>query len=172
VADLTAQEALEAAKNDAYGERDQLVAALSKMFPASLERHPDEDTEWEDEWRWIVFIELPTGQATWHIHDSELPLFAHLPRETGRTWDGHTTPEKYDRLARLRAATPETTLAEAKLEALEWKNLCEIAEGREGALRRRLAFAEAILDDNHLKTTLEQALEEDEVEARGQAMEP
>ena len=87
-------------KDGAYQERDQLVAALSAMFPASLERHPDGE-EWDDDWRWIVFIDLPTGQATWHIHDSELPMFDHLPRLAGRTWDGNTTPEKYARLAAI-----------------------------------------------------------------------
>jgi hypothetical protein len=95
-------ESLESAKDAAYAERNKLVCALSKLFPSSLERHPDSDTTWEDDWRWIVFIDLPTGQATWHIHDSELAMFAHLPRNTGRTWDGHTTPEKYERLAGLR----------------------------------------------------------------------
>jgi len=88
-------------KDGAYAERDNLVCALSKLFPASLERHPDSDTTWEDDWRWIVFIDLPTGQATWHIHDSELAMFDHLPRFIGREWDGHTTPQKYLRLAAL-----------------------------------------------------------------------
>lgn len=98
--ELQLNEAKEA-KDNAYKERDQLVAALSKLFPASLERHPDEDTTWENDWRWIVFIDLPTGQASWHIHDSELPLFAHLPRRQGRKWDGHSTPLKYKRLNAL-----------------------------------------------------------------------
>lgn len=91
---------LEEWKNRAYSERDKLVAALSKLFPASLELHPENEA-WEDDWRWIVFIDLPTGQATWHIHDSELPMFDHLPRLAGRKWDGHTTEEKYQRLADL-----------------------------------------------------------------------
>ena len=88
-------------KDDAYAERDKLVTALANLFPASLERHPEEDRNWEDDWRWIVFIELPTGQATWHIHDSELPMFDHLQRNAGLKWDGHTTEQKYDRLSRL-----------------------------------------------------------------------
>ncbi len=91
----------EGAKDTAYKERNALVNALCKLFPASLERHPDSDTAWEDDWRWIVFIDLPTGQATWHIHDSEVPAFSHLPRGAGRTWDGHTTEEKYRRLEAL-----------------------------------------------------------------------
>jgi hypothetical protein len=90
-------------KDAAYAERDALVCALSKLFPASLERHPESDTTWDNDWRWIVFIDLPTGQATWHIHDSELGWFDHLKRYTGRQWDGHTTPEKYQRLAAIAA---------------------------------------------------------------------
>jgi len=92
---------IRAQKDGAYGERNRLVAALAKIFPASLERHPDEDESWENDWRWIVFIDLPTGQASWHIHDSELPQFGFLPREQGRRWDGHTTEQKYERLAAL-----------------------------------------------------------------------
>jgi len=93
-------EELEGVKNNAYWERNQLVAALSKLFPASLERHPDSDTAWENDWRWIVMINLPTGQASWHIYDSELPNFNHLHREAENyhSWDGHTTEEKYKRL--------------------------------------------------------------------------
>ena len=93
-------------KDAAYRERDQLVCALSKLFPSSLERHPDTDTTWENDWRWIVFINLPTGQATWHIHDSELGLFGHLQRCTGAKWDGHTTPQKYERIAALEGRAP------------------------------------------------------------------
>lgn len=90
---------LESQKNQAYAERNRLVAALSKLFPASLERHEGEN--WEDDWRWVVYIDLPTGQASWHIHDSELELFQHLERNTGRKWDGHSPEEKYKRLEQL-----------------------------------------------------------------------
>ncbi len=37
-----------------YAERDQLVVALSKLFPAHLCRHVGAD--WEDEWRNIVCV--------------------------------------------------------------------------------------------------------------------
>lgn len=94
------RDALKAAKDQAYAERNKLVAALSKFLPAWLERHPEHE-EWEDDWRWTVFIDGPTRQMTWHIHDSELPLFDHLPRSNSHRWDGHTTEEKYERLAAL-----------------------------------------------------------------------
>lgn len=90
----------EESKNNAYRERDALVCALSKLFPAHLARHPDTDLEWENDWRWIVFIELPTGQASWHIHDSEREMFNHL--EVGENnWDGHNNERKYKRLSAL-----------------------------------------------------------------------
>jgi len=116
------------AKDAAYTERDKLVCALSKLFPSALERHPESDTTWENDWRWIVFIDIPVReyltygdqrngpgphfkdeikQVTWHIHDSELSMFDHLPRFTGRAWDGHTTPQKYLRLTSIRARDAE-----------------------------------------------------------------
>ena len=85
-------------KNNAYSERNQLVAALSKLFPSHL---------WNEGWRWIVCIELPAGQASWHIHDGEIGLFEHLS-ERPNNWDGHTTEEKYERLNKL---TPKVETA-------------------------------------------------------------
>jgi hypothetical protein len=52
-----------------------------------------------------VFVQLPAGQASWHIHESELGWFDHLERRAGNSWDGHTTPEKYERLGSLEAGT-------------------------------------------------------------------
>lgn len=95
--------AARAQKDGAYRERDMLVAALSKSYPSHLARHPDSDTTWEDAWRHIVCVHLPTGQATWHLHDSEWFLFTHLTyREPACPgWDGHGTTEKYARLSSL-----------------------------------------------------------------------
>lgn len=45
-----------------------------------------------------MFIDLPTGQVSWHVHDSELALFDFLPTSDQRCWDGHSTDEKYERL--------------------------------------------------------------------------
>lgn len=87
-------------KDGAYRERDMLVCALSKLFPSYLARHSGADKEWENDWRWIVYIELPTGQVSWHIHDSEREWFNHLQvRENN--WDGHNSERKYERLQAL-----------------------------------------------------------------------
>ena len=103
---LEREKALTEQKDGAYSERNKLVAAMSKLFPSWLEDHDAADTVWENDWRKIVFIELPTGQASWHIHDSELPMFAHLSHLCGNSWDGHTNDEKYARLAALSALNP------------------------------------------------------------------
>ncbi len=94
-------ENLDTRLNAVYKERNTLVALLSSILPSSLERHDESDENWEDDWRWIVFVMLPGGkQASWHIHDSDLKMFSHVTRrDTKRfVWDGHTTEEKYDRV--------------------------------------------------------------------------
>jgi hypothetical protein len=89
-------------RNDAYAERNQVVigfarACLALGLPVFMAKHDPADTSWEDDWRNLIVIELPTGQITWHFHDSEAHLWADLP--TGEhQWDGHDTPEKYRRV--------------------------------------------------------------------------
>ena len=94
-------ERLEAAKDGAYLERNQVVAALSKCFPSVRTRTAIEG--WSEDWHGCVYIELPTGQVSWHFHDSQAYLFDHLPQQRIE-WDGHDTPEKYRRLAALDVA--------------------------------------------------------------------
>ena len=110
-------------KDQAYSERNRLVAALSKLFPSHLSRHPESEV-WDNDWRWIVCIHIPTDsdwdghpnmailerqQVSWHIHDSELHMFNHLGyydatklRDSCK-YDGHTTEEKYMRLEKIYA---------------------------------------------------------------------
>jgi hypothetical protein len=90
------------AKDGAYSERNRCVALLARLairagWRVGVAQHPAEDATWEPDWRTIVFIELPTGQVSWHFHDSERALVAGLPawRES---WGGHTTEEKHRRM--------------------------------------------------------------------------
>ena len=94
--------AMEAAKDGAYAERNKCVALIAQMalamgLTAGIGRHPEEDETWERDWMNIVFIDLPAGQCSWHIHDSEIPMFSFLPEYAGQ-WDGHNTEEKYRRV--------------------------------------------------------------------------
>ena len=102
-----------AAKDAAYSERNQCVIGLGLLakalgYRAGVALHPIEDTSWETDWRNILVIELPTGQLTWHFHDSEAPLLEQFPKLDNHVWDGHTTPEKYRRLLSYSPAPPAT----------------------------------------------------------------
>ena len=91
---------LKAQLNDVYNERDRLVALITKFYPSYIARHEESDTSWDDQWRNIIYVETPQGQLSWHIHESELPLFSHLTVKDNN-WDGHTKEEKYQRIERL-----------------------------------------------------------------------
>ncbi len=86
-------------KNSAYNERNMMVSALAHLFPSGIAT--TNIPNWDDEWHNCVYIDTPAGQLSWHYHDLEAMLFADLPPYWGK-WDGHDTPEKYARLARLR----------------------------------------------------------------------
>lgn len=92
-----------------YTERNRLVAALARFalsepgafwFAGVGKHQPEGDPNWEKEWTNVVFIDTPQGQLSWHVHDRDLPLFEGLPKYL-TAWDGHTTAEKYERLARV-----------------------------------------------------------------------
>jgi hypothetical protein len=91
-------------------DRSALLLALAKAtraagYDAGLQACRPSDFGWDDGWRTIVFIELPSRygspglpvQTSWLVHDSDLELFSFLPVYSG-TWDGHTMQEKYQRI--------------------------------------------------------------------------
>lgn len=86
----------------AYAERNQVVAALAKLFPSGTARTAIDG--WDPAWHGCVYIDLPTGQVSWHYHEREAHWFEALPPYT-KPWDGHDTPEKYRRLAALTSQT-------------------------------------------------------------------
>ena len=97
------------ASDSAYRERNQVVAALAKQFPSVVTK--TDIPGWDPAWHNCVYITLPTGQASWHFHDNDSDLFRDIPRGEMK-WDGHTTPEKYERLDKLKIgeASNETIL--------------------------------------------------------------
>lgn len=101
-----AADRITAEKNAIYNERNRVVAALAKLtvvlrgspFCGQRTAGMMVDLAAESGWQNVVIIDYPTGQVSWHIPDEELSLFSKLPLYEG-DWDGHTTEEKYDRLA-------------------------------------------------------------------------
>ena len=89
-------------RDSVYKERDMCVALIARMavalgYKAGLGLHPSDDDTWDDEWRNIVYVDLPSGQISWHIHEDELEHFQSLGQYDG-DWDGHSTEEKYRRV--------------------------------------------------------------------------
>ena len=93
--------ATETERDGAYRERNAVVAALFRVggYEVSVMPAPDADG-----W-WIVYAKTPQGQVSWHVSPVDIRLFDGFPRRDAE-WDGHTTDEKYERLAAL-ASTEE-----------------------------------------------------------------
>ena len=66
--------------NNAYKERNQLVALLSTLFPSGKAKTAIEG--WDEAWHGCVYIEFPWGQASWHYHTDDEWMFEHLPQYT------------------------------------------------------------------------------------------
>ena len=93
-------ERLTSAKDGAYEERNRCVALIARMAVAMGYRAGIAKTAiegWSEDWHSCVYIDLPTGQASWHYHDTHAHLFEGLPQYAA-PWDGHDTPEKYRRV--------------------------------------------------------------------------
>lgn len=93
---------LKSRKDGAYLERNRCVGLIARMALAmglKAGRSRSAVEGWSDDWHGCIYIDLPTGQVSWHFHDSHAPIFEGLPEYTG-AWDGHDTPEKYERVSR------------------------------------------------------------------------
>jgi len=87
-------------RNKVYTERNlcvALIASYAQWFghKVGIKEHMGDD--WEDDWRNVLFIDLPTGQVSWHLHKDELVNFPDIGPYAGE-YDGHTTEEKYKRI--------------------------------------------------------------------------
>jgi hypothetical protein len=83
--------------DEVYAERNAVVLAFAHMAELmGWEVGTVVDPE-EPDWP-VLLIDTPAGQVSWHFKAEELP--SSMPEYVGE-WDGHDTPEKYARLARL-----------------------------------------------------------------------
>lgn len=86
----TAQQEL----RNVYRERAHLLAFLAAITPASI-GETDPDTPG---WPVLTLDGGENGQMSWHIAPDDADLFHHVPKGDV-PWDGHSTEEKYQRLA-------------------------------------------------------------------------
>lgn len=94
MSDLGSQEDI----NKVYTERNACVG-MAYIMATALGYNVGvkvEDPQWP-----IIFIDLPTGQVSWHIPIGDLASYfpyGRIPAYSGE-YDGHSTEEKYSRLA-------------------------------------------------------------------------
>lgn len=65
-------------RDAAYAERDQLVAAISKVWPSHFTKPDASGTAFDSQWPVSVCVHLPSGLVRWHIHPDRVSLFSHL----------------------------------------------------------------------------------------------
>lgn len=103
LAKLALQASVETEGASVYRERAMLAALLARTVlahggKAGIRGHePDPDPTWSPEYWTVLLIDLPTGQVSWHLHDSDRDLVAGLPTYDGH-WDGHSTELKLERV--------------------------------------------------------------------------
>ncbi len=86
-------------KDEAYRQRNHLVAALARLFPSGIRATSIKG--WDPCWNGCCYIDLPTGQISYHYHNSQASLFSNLPAYT-KEYDGHDKDIVHSRLAALR----------------------------------------------------------------------
>lgn len=82
-------------KDQAYLERNTLVALLARLYPSGVRVTSIEG--WNPEWNGCVYIDLPTGQVSFHYHVNDAHLFEGLPPYT-KPYDGHNKETAMKRL--------------------------------------------------------------------------
>jgi hypothetical protein len=89
------------------------VALIARMatalgYHAGFGDHDPNDKQWDPKWRRIIYVDLPNGQVSWHIHDSQWDWFDDLKPYPGQ-WDGHSTEKKHERLRDYKAPNPRVS---------------------------------------------------------------
>jgi hypothetical protein len=132
-------------RDSAYTERNHLVAVLAKLYPAL--RSKTEIDGWDPAWQNIVYIRLPTGQVSYHFHDSDLALFAHV-KEGPVIWDGHQKQDVHNRLNALTPAKDFIPVGEAEDFVIERQRLAYgCSELTANELRNIRFYTELVMDE-------------------------
>lgn len=84
----------ESTPDEAYYDRNLCVQVIAEMASRlGYKTGIKDDPEWV-----IIYVDLPTGQVSWHIPKKE--VVCNIPEYQGK-WDGHNLQEKRDRLVKF-----------------------------------------------------------------------
>lgn len=91
------EERLRTQRENLKRERVILLAVLSKLFPSMLAHHSPDESGSDYDWGYVVYIQLPTGQVSFHIGESR-QWFEHVKLSNIPVWDGHDSDVKWQRV--------------------------------------------------------------------------
>lgn len=77
-----------------------LVRLLTLTYPAVICAAVPSRFGFDRELDWFVYVDLPTGQVSWHIKNDFKGMFSHLMSLPISPWDGHGQEEKWDRITK------------------------------------------------------------------------
>ncbi len=83
---------------EVYTERNMVIALAARLARVlGMRTDIGYDKDAEEGWKSVLYIDLPSGQVSWHIPDKDLKHFGDQPVYEGE-WDGHSTETKYRRV--------------------------------------------------------------------------
>lgn len=91
--------------NKPYSERMMVVRLLAITCGFQYGVGKDDNENWDDEWRNVVYIDLPQGQVSWHIAPHDMHLFEDFPKYEGK-WDGNFNGNDVDFIKSMKPCTP------------------------------------------------------------------
>lgn len=91
-----------AERDNAYRDRARVTAVLAGLWPSVIVRGADESCP---RW-WVLFVDSPAGQLSWHVHPNDRNLFTHVAEGDVSPWDGHSSAIKAERLNQLSTGMP------------------------------------------------------------------
>lgn len=83
--------------NDVYTERNACVSLIARMALKMGLRAGMKNDPGTIAFSNVCYIDLPSGQISWHIADKDMHYFVGIP-DYDDIWDGHDTPTKYERV--------------------------------------------------------------------------
>jgi hypothetical protein len=85
-------------KDTAYAFRQRLAAILATGFPSVKFKTTDTDF---GKWSTCLYIQLPTGQISFHYHDDDAEWLDGIATAEQNPWDGSSAETHLERLERL-----------------------------------------------------------------------
>lgn len=94
------EELLRSQRDNTSIENRNLVAVLSRVFPSVIAHHTPDESGVDNDWGYVVYMQLPTGQVSFHVGEDR-SWFSHLIIANISPWDGHSSEEKWIRIAKF-----------------------------------------------------------------------